>query len=67
MHDQKKVLEDDVARRYVGSLKSILESPGGHYWLAQMGGQEQLPDWAARLLENSTVTQDFLIYPGRGR
>lgn len=67
MHDSHKILESDVARRYVGSLNSILVSPGGQEWLNNMGGNEQLPDDVRELLRDSRDFQSFLTYPGTGK
>lgn len=61
MHDDHAILETDVARRYVGSLKSILESPGGKYWLAELGGESQLSDTQREILSGATDLQDFLV------
>ena len=60
MHKDHNVLETETAKRYVGSLKSILDSPGGKYWISEMGGKELLSDWALDILEKNTQTQSFL-------
>ena len=64
MHDNHNILETDVDKRYIGSLNSLLNSPGGIYWLDEMGGDDQLSGWARETLENSTETQDFLTFRG---
>ena len=50
IHNDHAVLESDLARRFVGSLKSILDSPGGQYWLLELGGESQLSASAFPLL-----------------
>ena len=64
IHADHNVLETDVARRYVGSLKSLLDSPGGQYWLSEMGGEELMSDKTRKMLEDSTETQVFLTVQG---
>ena len=61
MHDEHAILEANVARRYVGSLKSILDSPGGRYWLSELGGDSQLSDKERAVLAKATELQDFLV------
>ncbi len=60
-HDDHAILESDSARRYVGSLKSILESPGGRYWLSELGGASQLSRKDIEKLARATDLQDFLV------
>ena len=61
IHDEHAVLESDQARRYLGSLKSILESPGGRYWLSELGGDSQLSRKDLDMLANATDLQEFLV------
>ena len=62
MHDDHKILETEVARRYVGSLNSILDSPGGQYWRSELGGENQLSDEVREILAASGEHQDFLTH-----
>jgi hypothetical protein len=64
MHNDHNVLETETAKRYVGSLKSILDSPGGLFWLSEMGGNEMLSERTRDILENSTLPQKFLTHKG---
>jgi hypothetical protein len=66
LHDDHKILETEVAKRYVGSLRSILISPGGVYWLQEMGGDDQLNDWAREVLARTDDSQSFLTYGSSG-
>ncbi len=66
LHNDHKVLESEASERYIGSLKSILDSPGGKYWLAELGGDEMMSDWARNTLERSAHVQTFLTH-GRGK
>ena len=61
IHDEHAILETDQARRYIGSLKSILESPGGRYWLSELGGDSQLSGRALDVVSNATDLQEFLV------
>ena len=61
MHHNHAILETEVARRYVGSLKSILESPGGQFWLRELGGDSQLSEEVRAILSDTTDLQDFLV------
>ena len=60
MHTDHNILESDVARRYVGSLNSILKSPGGQFWLNDLGGVNQLSEKVMEILSSSSDYQDFL-------
>lgn len=64
MHADHKVLETDVASRYVGSLKSLLNSPGGQYWLSNLGGEELMSEKVKKILDGSADTQAFLTVHG---
>ncbi len=61
VHDEHAILESALAARYLGSLKSILESPGGRYWLAELGGDTQLSKKDLETLANATELQEFLV------
>jgi hypothetical protein len=65
MHDNHAILETEVARRYVGSLKSIVESPGGQFWLSDLGGDSQLSENVRDILAEATDFQDFLVTSGK--
>ena len=60
MHNDHDILDSEVARRYVGSLNSILKSAGGQFWLNEQGGADQLSDKVREILESSSDYQDFL-------
>jgi hypothetical protein len=64
MHNDHNILEMDVAKTYIGSLNSILNSPGGKYWLTEMAGDDLLSDSVRQVLENSTLKQDSLTFRG---
>jgi hypothetical protein len=66
MHDDHDILETEVAGRYIGSLNSIVNSPGGQYWLKTMGGDDQLSDFAREILAKSNERQDFLTHRSSG-
>ena len=67
MHNDHDILDSEVARRYIGSLKStILKSDGGQFWLNEQGGVDQLSDKVQQILESSSDYQDFLtLGPGK--
>ena len=60
LHNDHDILESDVARRSVGSLNSILTSPGGQFWLNDLGGSDQLSGKVMAILAASSDFQDFL-------
>jgi hypothetical protein len=61
MHNDHDILESEVARRYIGTLNSILTSTGGQYWLKEQGGEDQMSDRVREILRSSSDYQDFLI------
>ncbi len=65
LHNDHNILESDVARRYVGSLNSILKSPGGQFWLNHLGGKDQLTAEVMQILSASSDFQDFLTLGSR--
>ena len=60
MHNDHDILDSEVARRYIGSLNSILKSTGGQFWLNEQGGADQMSDKVREILESSSDYQDFL-------
>ncbi len=65
MHNDYEILDTEVARRYLGSLKSILESPGGHYWLNELEGESQLSGQMLGFLDKVIDRQEFLVTSSR--
>ena len=65
MHNDYNILEVEVGRRYVGSLNSIIQSPGGQYWLEKLGGAGQFSDDVRDALAKSGEFQDFLTQGSR--
>jgi hypothetical protein len=61
MHNDYEILDTDMARRYLGSLKSILESPGGVYWLTELDGESQLSGQELGFLADVIDRQEFLV------
>jgi hypothetical protein len=63
------VLDNEDFERYVGVLKSLLDTPGGRHWLSNMGGAELLTDEAKNLLGGTIAPQPALALslnePGR--
>ncbi len=61
IHDQHAILESDLATRFLGSLKSILESPGGKYWMTELGGSSQISPKELEALVSATDLKEFLV------
>lgn len=64
IHHDHNVLDTDVAAAYVGSLRSILDSPGGQYWRKDMAGEAILSDSVLKTLAASTFRHDSLTFRG---
>jgi hypothetical protein len=63
------VLDSEDFERYVGVLKSLLDTPGGQHWLSNMGGDEMLTDEAKNFLSGTIAAQSSIAFsqsgPGR--
>jgi len=55
-------LDSEEFSRYVGTLNSLLETPGGKEWLTAMGGEDLLTDEARDALDNTDVHQRSIIW-----
>lgn len=62
IHNDHSILETEVAKTYMGSLNSILNSPGGQYWLHEMAGEAMLSDSAREFLADTTFAQGPLTF-----
>ena len=67
MHNDYEILDKDIARRYLGSLKSILESPGGRYWLTELDGESQLSGQERGFLAEIVDRQESLVTSAKQR
>jgi hypothetical protein len=50
-----------VGNIHLGSLHSILNSPGGQFWQKEQGGNALLDDSVREILESNVEHQDSLV------
>ncbi len=56
-----QTLDNDEYRKYVNSLKSLLDTPGGKVWLTTMGGSDLVSVETRELLDQSDEVQRSII------
>jgi hypothetical protein len=57
-----ETLDSEEFSCYVGTLKSLLETPGGQEWLATMGGNDLLTDEAREAINTTDVHQRSIVW-----
>jgi len=55
------VLDNADFERYVGTLKSLLDTPGGQYWLNDMRGDELLTEETKNLMNGNIGPQPAIV------
>ncbi len=59
-HNERDFLGSDVGRIHLGSLNSILSSPGGQFWQDEQGGNAFLDNRVRDILQSNAEYQDSL-------
>jgi hypothetical protein len=56
-----ETLDNDEYLKYVKSLKSLLDTPGGVAWLTKMGGGDLVSDETRKLLDQVNEVQRYVV------